>query len=109
MGSMKDEKEVKSRSYYENIIAKIYKQNKVVFIFISMIFFTLLYYLLGKTHFITNHSSKFHIFDCLYMSVVTQTLLGPGDMLATTRISRLFVMIQAFITLYISLLIVSDK
>lgn len=97
---------MKELTYYEYAIKEFYRQHKVVFLCISMIFFMLIYYFLGAKHFVTNHTSAFSIFDCMYMSIVTQTLLGPGDMLATSRISRFFVMIQAFITLSVSLLLI---
>ena len=97
---------MKELNNYEYIIKEFYRQHKVVFVCISIIVFMCIYYFLGAKHFITNHTSTFSIFDCMYMSIVTQTLLGPGDMLATSRISRFFVMVQSFITLSISLLLI---
>ena len=97
---------MKELTYYEYIIKNFYRQHKVGFICLSILFFIFVYYFLGIDHFVLNHTKKFSIFDCIYMSIVTQTLLGPGDMLPITRTSRFFVMIQAFITLSISLLLI---
>ena len=98
---------MKELTYYESTIKEFYRQHKVGFVCLSILIFIFVYYFLGKHNFVINHTKKFGMFDCIYMSIVTQTLLGPGDMLPVTRISRFFVMIQAFITLSISLLLLT--
>ena len=65
----------------------------------SILFFSILYNNLGKSHFHLHENSKFEYFDAFYFSVVTQTLLGPGDISPQSRLSKLYIIIQVTITI----------
>lgn len=43
-------------------------------------------------------------FNSLYFSIVTQTLLGPGDIYPQTDVAKFFIIIQVTISLIITFL-----
>jgi hypothetical protein len=83
--------------------------------FISIIVFSIIYWLLGPNNFFDNISTKKDIrginfkinnntfFDYIYFSIVVQSLLGFGEIIPATRISRFFVSLQVMISLYLLL------
>jgi hypothetical protein len=47
-------------------------------------------------------------FDALYLSVVTQSLLGPGDISPKTDLARLFLMSQVSITIIVTFMYINE-
>lgn len=82
----------------------IFKQKKIIILFISIIIFSFVYYHLNTKHFKIKSSDIMNYFNSLYFSIVTQTLLGPGDIYPKTDVAKFFIIIQVTITLIITFL-----
>ena len=82
----------------------MYKQLKLIILIVSIFIFSYIYYLLGIQHYNVTNTNKMNYFDALYLSIVTQSLLGPGDIIPKSDKARFILMIQALITLIISFL-----
>lgn len=80
----------------------IYKQKKIIILFISIIIFSFIYYHLNTKHFKIKSSNTMNYFNSLYFSCVTQTLLGPGDIYPKTDITKFFIILQVILTLIIT-------
>jgi len=87
---------------------KLYKQKKLIILLISMFIFSLLYYKLGREHYNKEKNYELDYFDSLYLSIVTQALLGPGDISPKTDISRVIVSIQVLVTVFITFVYISE-
>lgn len=86
-------------------------------IFISIFVFAVIYWMFGPNHLYDNVGKSGidlmgtklgfindnHFIDFLYFSIVTQSLLGYGDIIPATRIMRGVVSIQVIISLIILL------
>lgn len=85
-------------------------------IFISILVFAVIYWWLGPNHLYDNVGmgvdaagtrldflTDNHFIDYLYFSIVTQSLLGYGDIIPATRTVRAVVSIQVLISLIILL------
>lgn len=79
--------------------------NKYIYFITSVVLFSLLYYYYRNDNFVitNNFNNKMTYFDCLYFSVVTQSLLGPGDIEPKSKISRSIVMLQTLFTMFLTL------
>jgi hypothetical protein len=82
----------------------IFKQKKIIILFISIIIFSFVYYHLNTKHFKIKSSDIMNYFNSLYFSIVTQTLLGPGDIYPQTDVAKFFIIIQVTISLIITFL-----
>ena len=82
----------------------IFKQIKIIILIISIVVFSFVYYYLNKKHYVVKSSDIMNYFNSLYFSIVTQTLLGPGDIYPKTDVAKFFVIIQVTITLIITFL-----
>jgi hypothetical protein len=72
-------------------------------IIVSFIF-SLLYYFLGKDHLIYSHDLDIHVnyFDCLYFSVIIQSLLGTGEIIPRSMLMKGLVILQILTSLVIN-------
>ena len=85
--------------------------------FVSILVFSVLYWMIGPEHFVDNmgkfvwtpeggqqfkiRGNKF--VDYVYFAIVTQSLLGYGDIVPATRLCRLFVCLQIMISMFLLL------
>ena len=75
----------------------------------SVIFFGIVYNLLGDSHFILNNDLKYEgkkymtLFNSIYYSLVTQALLGSGEVLPNSTKARICGMLQILVTLIITI------
>lgn len=83
----------------------IFKQIKIIILIISIVVFSFVYYYLNKKHYVVKLSNKMNYLNSLYFSIVTQTLLGPGDIYPKTDIAKFFIILQVIITLIITFFI----
>ena len=82
----------------------IFKQIKIIILIISIFVFSFVYYHLNTKHFKIKSSDIMNYFNSLYFSIVTQTLLGPGDIYPKTDVAKFFIIIQVTITLIVTFL-----
>jgi len=82
----------------------IFKQKKIIILFISIIIFSFIHYHLNTKHFKIKSSNTMDYFNSLYFSCVTQSLLGIGDIYPITDVAKFFIIIQVTITLIITFL-----
>lgn len=85
----------------------LYKQKKLIILLVSIVIFSFLYYYLGQNNYNVQFTKKLNYFEALYLSIVTQSLLGPGDILPKTYIARLTLMIQVLVTIVITFIHIS--
>jgi len=88
--------------------AKIFGQEKLIVLLVSIFIFSLIYYHLGDRHYNVKSTHKLYYFDGLYLSVVTQSLLGPGDITPRTNIARFFLLLQVSVTLFITFVYINE-
>ena len=81
---------------------ELFKKQKLFFLFFSIFIFSFFYYQLGHEHYHVRITNKLDYFEALYLSIVTQSLLGPGDILPKTNMARITLMIQVLITIFIT-------
>lgn len=65
--------------------------------FVAALFFALIYWLLGETHFDTGNHLKNSFLSMTYYSIVTFTTLGFGDITPKTSLAAIFVTIEVVI------------
>ena len=71
---------------------------------ISTTIFAIIYRYIVPKHFKHFNNEKMTLFNAFYLSTVNQTLLGSGDFLPLSTISKVFIICQVFITLLITLI-----
>lgn len=86
---------------------KLFKQKKLVILVVSIFIFSVIHYFLGIKHYNVKSTHKMNYFDALYLSVVTQSLLGPGDISPKTDLARLFLMSQVLITIIVTFMYIN--
>ena len=71
---------------------------------IVALIFSLIYYYFGREHLIYSHDPGIDVryFDCVYFSVIIQSLLGTGEIIPRTILMKSFVILQILITLVIN-------
>ena len=85
-----------------------YKNNNLIVLLASILIFTVIYYMLGDQHFNVKITHKLDLFDSVYLSIVTQSLLGPGDINPKSDIARFFLMLQVLITMFVTFMYVKS-
>lgn len=80
--------------------------NALSYMVLSSVIFSFIYYYFGRKHLMYQGDSTIDVtlFDCFYFSVITQSLLGTGEIIATSYITKLFVILQIFVSLFIGFL-----
>ena len=78
------------------------KQIKLIILFFSIIIFSFIYYYYGEKHYDIHSTYKMKYIDSLYLSMVTQSLLGPGDISPKTNQGRFIIMLQVIITILVT-------
>ena len=95
--------------YNKNIYDNIKKDETTNYIpfmlfFISVVIFTLIYKYICPKHFKHFNNEKMTLFNAFYFSTVNQTLLGSGDFLPLTTTPKIFIILQVFVTMFITLI-----
>lgn len=74
---------------------KIKFKRVMIKMFLSILTFSLLYFIGGKfaTRYL-NETQKIHFFDALYFSIVTQSTVGYGDLVPTNILTKSITMVQ---------------
>ena len=97
--------------YLSNLNAKhekLFKQKKLVIVVVSIFIFSFIHYFLGMKNYNVKSTHKMDYFDALYLSVGTQSLLGPGDISPKTDLARLFLMLQVSITIIVTFMYINE-
>ena len=100
----------------EQILGMIHVRHSPKIFFISILIFSFIYWFLGKEYFfanVTGHGSDPYgvkiadhgntYFEYLYFSIVTQSLLGFGDIVPAKILTRGLVCFQIIISMYLLL------
>ena len=86
--------------------SNIFKQIKLIILISSIFIFSFIYYYLSKKHYKIKSTDKMNYMDALYLSIVTQSLLGPGDISPKSDIARLVLMLQVIVTMFVTFIYV---
>ena len=71
----------------------------IVFNLLLLVFMTVVYMYIGSNHF----TNEMDITNALYFAIVTQTTVGYGDILPTTKLSKVIVSLHILISIYYNL------
>ena len=89
--------------FHFNKISKGHNYIPFFSLIISVSIFAIIYRYLGPKHFKHFNNEKMTLFNAFYFSTVNQSLLGSGDFLPVSTISKVFIMGQIFTTLLITI------
>ena len=92
--------------HINSIHSEIRKNKNLTILFISICIFTFIYYFLSDTHFNVKSTRKMDLFEAFYLSVVTQSLLGPGDINPKSKKAKFFLLAQVIVTFFVTLMYV---